>query len=84
MKPSRASAGIGSKSRLTPSAPVATSSSAIWFASRVRALGLVSSLMVRVRAPASHEKRSTVRTTRTPFDWASAMSAFQAGSVQPR
>ncbi len=74
---------IGSKSRLTPSAPRSRTAAAIWRARLARFAALPRSERWRVTPADVQAKLWTVSTTRAPLAWALFMTLVIAALVQP-
>ncbi len=74
---------MGSKSRLTPSAPRSATALAISSASVLRASELPRSALVAATWLLVQAKRCTVSTTRVRLAWASLMTRVRAVLVQP-
>ena len=74
---------IGSKSRLTPSAPRSRTAAAIWRARLARLAELPSSDRWRATPADVQAKLWTVSTTRAPLAWALFMTRVIAELVQP-
>ena len=76
-------AAIGSKSRLTPSAPRSWTALAIWRARFRRAVELPSSAPWVLAWLEVQAKTEIVSTTRVPFWWAALMMLVSRELVQP-
>src|SRR6186997_686446 len=74
---------MGSKSRLTPSAPRSRTAAAIWRARLARLPELPRSDFWRFTPADDQAKLWTVRTTRAPLAWAALMTDVIRELVQP-